>query len=155
MEDQDATAIDLDDVVKTVVGSAFAGKHSSPFGLFFGTQSSTPTVDAEVAAILSRSRSIVNSIGGVTIPLDVGNRNNPEDRPVRKMTFGADGDETRRMAPDPLLLAVKAAVSWSKRHEQQLLAGEQRPEEDIDRLSLLEEEMHAQRMDEACRPKTS
>jgi hypothetical protein len=58
------------------------------------------------------------------------------------------------MAPDPLLLAVKAAVSWSKRHEQQLLAGGGRPDEDIDNLSLLEEEMHAERIDQACRPKT-
>ncbi len=114
-----------------------------------------PTVDAEVAAILTRSRNIVSDIGGVTVPLDAGNRNNPEDRPVRKISFGDDGDETRHMAPDPLLLAVKAAVSWSKRHGQQLLVAGERPDEDIDSLSLLEEEMHAERIDQACRPETS
>jgi hypothetical protein len=59
------------------------------------------------------------------------------------------------MAPDPLLLAVKAAVSCSKRHEQQLLAGGEQPDEDIESLSLLEEERHAERIDQACRPTTS
>jgi hypothetical protein len=33
-----------------------------------------PNVDAEVAGILTRFRRIANVIGGVTVPLDAGNR---------------------------------------------------------------------------------
>jgi hypothetical protein len=92
-----------------------------------------------IADLLNRSRKvIVNTNIGVTIPLNVGTSH----LRVRKVAFGPVGDETQHPAPDPLLLAVKAAVGWSKRHGPQLLVAGERPEEDdIDSVSLDEEEV--------------
>jgi hypothetical protein len=115
------------------------------------------SISDDMDELLTNSRNvIVNVVGGVTVPVarvHERNLNNDERHPVRKITFGANGDTARHQAPDPLLLAVKAAVSWSKRNEQQLLAAGERPE-DIDILSLIEEERQVHQMSQALRPKT-
>ena len=50
-------------------------------------------------------------------------RNLNEHRPVRKIKFVENGQINGHPAPDPMLLLVKAAINWSKFHNQQLLAG--------------------------------
>lgn len=50
---------------------------------------------------------------------------------VAKITFWAQGTTGGHPAPDPILLATKAGVNWSKFHDQQLLAGGE-PKEDSD-----------------------
>lgn len=47
---------------------------------------------------------------------------------VRRVSFASAADEGGHPAPDPWLLAARAAVTWSRRHFQQLLA-EGEPEE--------------------------
>jgi len=57
---------------------------------------------------------------------------------VRKVTFApafASPGKAGHPAPDPLLLAVKAAVNWSKFHGQQLMAGGEDDESDSDMVS--------------------
>jgi hypothetical protein len=80
-------------------------------------------------------------------------RNTEEVRPVRKIRFGpqtgiiTSGSNKLHPAPDPLLLVVKAAVNWSKAHNQQLLAGgEYDSDGDVSTLSGIAEQMHY----EAC-----
>jgi hypothetical protein len=82
-------------------------------------------------------------------------RNDGEKRPVRKIRFGpqtggrtpSGGCNIVHPAPDPLLLVVKAAINWSKAHEQQLLAGgEYDSDDDISTLSGIAEQMYY----EAC-----
>jgi hypothetical protein len=57
-------------------------------------------------------------------------------------------------APDPLLLAVKAAINWSRRHEQPLRAAGERPEEQ-DELDDLAEEEYLEWCDNFHRPQGS
>jgi hypothetical protein len=97
-----------------------------------------------------------NVAGEVTVPtLTKGARGEDgDDFPtVRKVSFGPVGDTTRHPAPDPLLLAVKAAVVWSTRHKQQLLAGEE-VEDDTDSLSLQAMEEYLAWSDQLHRPKS-
>lgn len=72
------------------------------------------------------------------------------------MAFGPverEEGEDIHPAPDPLLLAVKAAVVWSTRHRQQLLpSGE--VEDDVDSLSIQAEEEYVERLRQARRPKS-
>jgi len=56
-------------------------------------------------------------------------------------------------APDPLLLAVKAAINWSRRNKQPLRAAGEPPEEE-DELDVLAEEQYLQMCDDQYRPKT-
>jgi hypothetical protein len=75
-------------------------------------------------------------------------RNDGEKRPVRKIRFGPQtGCNIVHPAPDLLLLVVKAAINWSKAHDQQLLAGgEYDSDDDISTLSGIAEQMYY----EAC-----
>jgi hypothetical protein len=82
--------------------------------------------------------------GSATVFLPKKNEFEPR---VRKITFSDavnDNDNLGRHhhpAPDPILLAVKAGVVWSKFHNQQLLAGgEVSDDNDMDSLDLLAEE---------------
>jgi hypothetical protein len=79
-----------------------------------------------MANLLTKSRNVLldNNVG-VAVPLKAGNSH----LRVRKVIFGPVGDEAQHPAPDPLLLAVKAAVNWSKRHGPQLLASGELPDE--------------------------
>jgi hypothetical protein len=72
---------------------------------------------------------------------------------VRKVAFGPVGDRSMHPAPDALLLAVKAAVVWSTRHKQQLLAGGEL-EDDTDIRSLQAMEDYLTWLDQLSRPKS-
>jgi hypothetical protein len=85
----------------------------------------------------SLRNNFVNCRGGVVAPeLNQG-------RPwrVRLVTFrGVTEAGDLHVAPDPYLLTVKAAVNWSRRHDQKLLAAAepQDDDEEIDDLSALD-----------------
>jgi hypothetical protein len=85
------------------------------------------SINPQMANLLTKSRNVLldNNVG-VAVPLKAGNISHLR---VRKVIFGPVGDETQHPAPDPLLLAVKAAVNWSKRHGPQLLASGELPDE--------------------------
>ena len=79
-----------------------------------------------------------NPRGGVVVP-----ERNRAGQPwrVRLVTFrGVTEARDLHVAPDPYLLTVKAAVNWSRRHDQKLLAAAepQDGDEEIDDLSALE-----------------
>jgi hypothetical protein len=52
-----------------------------------------------------------------------------ESLKVRVVKFFGPKAQTGHLVPDPLLLAVKAATNWSRRHDQPLQAAGERPEE--------------------------
>ncbi len=68
---------------------------------------------------------------------------------LRKVTLGVLG---RHRAHDPLLRTVKAAINWSRRYNQALLAGE--PDDDeASELSVLAEEQYLEWQREMLRPR--
>jgi hypothetical protein len=74
---------------------------------------------------------------------------------VRKVSFSQyGGTEGVHPAPDPLLLTVKAAINWSWRHEQQILAGGELSDDDeASELSVLAEEQYLEWQQDMLRPK--
>jgi hypothetical protein len=80
-----------------------------------------------------------------------------ENLKVRVVTFSnCDAPADARAdhpAPDPLLLSVKAAINWSRRHHQGLRAAGERPEEE-DELDVLAGELFLERLEKLHRPKT-
>jgi hypothetical protein len=76
---------------------------------------------------LDRRRNVFyeNAAEGVVLPVphrDLDGRGPPSLR-VRLVSFrGATDAGNHHVAPDPFLLTVKAAVNWSRRHNQKLLA---------------------------------
>lgn len=69
---------------------------------------------------------LFNIEGNIFVPSASGSQ--PEAfHHVRKVIFGLPG---LHPAPDPLLLAVKAALVWSVRNEQRLLAGGEQKDDD-------------------------
>jgi hypothetical protein len=85
-----------------------------------------------------RTAFLQNAAAGVVVP--ARNRAGQPWR-VRLVTFrGAAEAGNLHVAPDPYLLTVKAAVNWSRRHNQQLLAAAepQDDDEEIDDLSALD-----------------
>jgi hypothetical protein len=95
--------------------------------------------------------------GGVVVPRP---RSAPGTGPPlrpRLVTFrGADEavhNNINHLAPDPYLLSVKAAVNWSARHRQPLLAAaEPVEEEEIDELYVLAMEQYLEYYDRTVRP---
>jgi hypothetical protein len=99
---------------------------------------------------------LVNMVGEVTVPEPRAVTSDGRVRRVRKVKFGPvirQQGEAIHPAPDPLLLAVKAAVVWSTRHQQRLLAGGE-VEDDADSLSIQAEEEYVERLRQAHRPKS-
>jgi hypothetical protein len=87
-----------------------------------------------------------------TLGLRVPNLTN-QNLHVRKVTFSGQNDEGHP-APDPLLLTVKAAINWSWRHGQKLLAGGELSDDDeASELSALAEEQYLEWQRERLRPK--
>jgi hypothetical protein len=116
---------------------------------------SLPKDSATELAKLRRAYVFSNVIGGVTVPtLTKGARGEEGDDfpPVRKVTFGRVGDNEMHPAPDPLLLTVKAAVVWSTRYKQQLLAGGE-VKDDTDSLSSQAEDEYLASMAELGKAK--
>jgi hypothetical protein len=74
---------------------------------------------------------------------------------VRKVSFSQyGGTEGVHPAPDPLLLTVKAAINWSWRHEQQILAGGELSDDDeASELSVMAEEQYLEWQQDMLRPK--
>jgi hypothetical protein len=86
-----------------------------------------------------------NAADGVVVPAP---RQDPDERGpspswrVRRVHFRGAADAGRdHVAPDPFLLTVKAAINWSRRHNQQLLAAAE-PHDDDDE-GLDEPELYA------------
>ena len=76
---------------------------------------------------------------------------------VRLVSFGDyASSEGRHPAPDPLLLAIRAGITWSWRHGQKLLAAAEPQDDDIERDELYELaiEQYLDFCDAQCRPKT-
>ena len=77
---------------------------------------------------LRRNSSVFNDENQqITVPIE----RQDNEKPVRKITFApAFGpfDRDGHPAPDPLLLAVKAALNWSAFHEEPLMVTQQREE---------------------------
>jgi hypothetical protein len=67
-----------------------------------------------------------------------------EHRRVRVVEFSSHGAPQGHPAPDPLLLVVKAAINWSRRHDQPLRGAGEPPEEE-DELDILAEEEFLER----------
>ena len=79
---------------------------------------------------------------------------------VRKIEFVGHEDDNRgesngsaHLAPDPLLLTVKAAVNWSWRNSQKLLASAD-PEVEEDELDILAMEQYLDWRESRLRPRT-
>jgi hypothetical protein len=91
--------------------------------------------------------------GGVAVPAPPPMESKSHLR-VRLVTFGrADIPDNKHPAPDPLLLAVRSAVNWSRRHGQQLLSRDEHPDIDDD-LDVLAMEQHRDMQDRNLRPQT-
>jgi hypothetical protein len=92
---------------------------------------------------------------GVTVPLAISDQDQSQVK-VRIVTFSDHSSEAGHPAPDPLLLAAKAARNWSSLHEQPLkAAAEPRVEEwEKDELYYLAEEEFLERRRNYWRPKT-
>ena len=76
---------------------------------------------------------------------------------VRLVSFGDYASSGgRHPAPDPLLLAIRAGITWSWRHGQKLLAAAEPQDDDIERDELYELaiEQYLDFCDAQCRPKT-
>jgi hypothetical protein len=67
------------------------------------------------------------------------------------VTF-ADPGNKGHLAPDPLLLAVKSAIHWSRRNQQQLLVVGEPPEEE-DEMDILAEELYLESIADVHRPR--
>jgi hypothetical protein len=91
--------------------------------------------------------------GGVTVPVAKSGQDYSQLK-VRIVEFSAVNVEGQHPAPDPLLLAVRAAATWSWRHGQQLKADAEPQEEEEDELSILAEEQFLERRKNFGRPKT-
>ena len=68
-----------------------------------------------------------------------------ENQRVRKITFASLVDDDAgggHPAPDPMLLAVKAANNWSAAHGRRLLAGAEPEEDEMSERSLLALDIH-------------
>ena len=61
-------------------------------------------------------------------------------------------DETKNLAPDPLLLAVRAAINWSRRRGQQLLAAAEPPPDAFETEYERRIEQFLESEDQALRP---
>jgi hypothetical protein len=87
-----------------------------------------------------------NAAAGVVLPA-AAEPHPPPQRPwkMRLVSFrgATDARSNHHVAPDPFLLTVKAAVNWSRRHHQQLLAAPEPHDEGLDEPELyaLEEYM--------------
>ena len=91
---------------------------------------------------------------GVTVPATKSEVNYSLLK-VRMVTFHDVSDADHHPAPDPLLLAVKAATIWSRRKNQPLkAAAEPQEDDDDDELSVLAEEQFLERRANALRPQT-
>jgi hypothetical protein len=96
-------------------------------GLAFSLFRDRPFLPEKSAALLSELRSnFSNTAGKVSVPCHVNG--GPVVLRVRKVTFGHE--EGQHLPPDPLLLAVRAAVVWSKRNGEQLLPNGEEPEDE-------------------------
>jgi hypothetical protein len=91
---------------------------------------------------------------GVHVPVQIAEPLRGNLR-VKKVTFlGQTTEEVGHPAPDPLLLTIKAAINWSRRHGQTLLAGGELPDDDeASELSVLAEEQYLEWQREILRPK--
>jgi hypothetical protein len=58
---------------------------------------------------------------------------------VRLIWFGSHSDISKHPAPDPMLLCVKAAINWSWRNNQQLLAAGEQPDTEEDHDDFLDD----------------
>lgn len=100
-----------------------------------------------------RAMFVANTGQGVIVPAP--NPDPPGPLRVRAVQFRGpqDPDRTEHLAPDPLLLAAKAAHNWSSRWNQPLLAAAE-PEEDEfdDELHQLAREQYLERHDNKLRP---
>jgi hypothetical protein len=93
---------------------------------------------------------------GVKVPV-AKNQQDDSQLKVRIVEFADVSDEQRHPAPDPLLLAVRAAATWSWRHNQRLKAAAEPQEEKDDgedELSILAEEQFLEWRRNLYRPKT-
>jgi hypothetical protein len=90
----------------------------------------------------------MNWVGGVKVPED------KKDKSLRVRVvqfFDHSSTAGGHPAPDPLLLAVRAAVNWSRRHHQPLLAAGE-PQDEEDELDILAEEQYLEWRNELLRP---
>jgi hypothetical protein len=121
-------------------------------GMAFSLLMHDRTIPKEsLQAFETLQKTFSNVVGGVTVPSEIQDERVCR---VRMVTFGRVGERVMHPAPDPLLLAVKAAVVWSTRHEQQLLAGGEVVEDDADSLSIQAEEEYLQKAVQSYRPDT-
>ena len=80
----------------------------------------------------------INCSKRLVLPIE---RNDEERRPVRKISFLAQGqnDDNGHPAPDPMLLLIKSAVNWSMYNDQQLLAtGEIDDDDELSESSIFD-----------------
>ncbi len=86
-------------------------------GLAFSLFRDRPFLTEKSAALLSKLRSNFSVPGRIKVPARING--GPVFPPIRKVPFGHE--EGQHPPPDPLLLAVRAAVVWSKQNGEQLL----------------------------------
>jgi hypothetical protein len=89
---------------------------------------------------------------GVKVPVAIHQQDDSQLK-VRIVEFADVSDEQRHPAPDPLLLAVGDATTWSWWHGQRLRAAAE-PQEEKGELSILAEEEFLEYRRSLHRPKT-
>jgi hypothetical protein len=98
-------------------------------------------------------RSSFQSLTGIQKLIVPDAKASTEQLKVRVVEFYGYGTLDGHPAPDPLLLSVKAAINWSRRHKQPLRAAGERPEEE-DELDVLAEELYGEELKRRHRPQT-
>jgi preprotein translocase subunit SecD len=139
-------------LVEVILGMAYWLKHRS--------EAFERELDTTEKAVTSKLQTLrveftALSVDGVKVP-DAQSEQEYSQLKVRIVNFCDVSDTEHHPAPDPLLLAVRAAATWSRRHGQPLKAAAepQDEEEEEDELSVMAEEQFLERRRNSWRPKT-
>jgi hypothetical protein len=89
---------------------------------------------------------------GIIVPVKL--QHDLPDMRIGLIKYVAHDGEPGHPAPDPMLLVIKAAINWSWRNNQKMMA-EGEPEEAEDELDILEEERYLAFHQDSCRPQSS
>ena len=133
---------------RVVLGMAYWMKNRSEA---FGRQL---PVDSALQKTLNDLRGHFTTVtgAGVKVPVAKSGQDNGPLK-IRIVEFSDVRVEDGHPAPDPLLLAVRAAATWSWRNEQKLKAAAE-PQEDEDELSVLANEQFLEWRRNAWRPES-
>lgn len=130
------------------------------YSLAFRTENRRRVPDPDVYRKLTAARNTFLRSAGAGVNVPLATATHPSDLRVYVVQFkNAYGNDNQRgpPAPDPFLLATRAAVTWSTRSNQRVLAAAEPkdPEGDWDELDQLALEEHEELGDWLSRPHTT